>query len=217
MARFKYYALIAQLLFAVNVLAFDKTSFFHIPPEFVDSQKIELSISAEGIKRARVLLSDSAGILPIEMAIQEDSNELTAKFDPSDLALIKYQFQIQADDNTLFESPYYYIRRPAADSLEAELSAYNKEYDLVNKKIRQVKNAIYNLQEGNLVTRKSQELGRAVLMLRDAEKEFVKQQVLASTLYEEITLQQGITPRGQLVQNMRNLIAKEQERLWGEK
>lgn len=177
--RIKYLALIgcmALLLHARLLLAFDLQKFEHAPPfSSTTLGQVSLEIAASDLARARILVAGREGFRVFEMS--KADSKFQAQIDFADLALLRYHFQLETSDGKLYESAEYEIRQSSDKELEAEYKNLKKESSTLTAKISQLEANLFNLKQvkaQDLAKDKNAELGRALLLVGQKEKELAE-------------------------------------------
>lgn len=155
----------------------------HVPPKYEVGSTLQVSISDTGISRARILISDQDGIKIKKL--EKVDNQFRADIDFLRLALLKYRFQIEFNDGHVALSAYYYVRQPANEALEEQIRNLNNMISVTQTRIRQVENGINSLNAMPAAVfqkKKSEELGKALIVLRKKEKEYEQAQREAEIL-----------------------------------
>lgn len=159
--------------------AFDLRDFKHTPPvlkgEASLDKEIQISIPANGLRRARLFVAQPSGyvVTPMNAA----GPEFVAPLKFGKLAVIKYQFQIEASDGLIYETEFYTIRQPSSSDQEKRISALTTELESLNAKIHQLESSISGLKIADprvLGKRKGQELAKALLLLSKKEREYAE-------------------------------------------
>lgn len=170
------WVMLALLLFPCVAFGFDLAQFSHTPPAFqaqgaVD-QKLVLTISATGIRRARVLVAAAAGYKTFEMVREGDLLKVPLRFE--DLALLRYQFQIESLDGKFYETDFYTIRQPSSSELEGMIETLSLREKELSAQVQQLRSVLFSVKKADpaiLKKRRAKELGRALLLLGKRERQ----------------------------------------------
>ncbi len=171
----KVISIFSFLFLASICTALDAKQLGHIPPgpfSVVPKEGIELQLPARDYKRARVLVASMSGYKVVEMARAGDL--FSAKVQFQDLAILKYQFQIETVGGNFDESEYFTINQPAGADTEKDLLSLTSDLEQLRAKQSQLENAVFGLKQTDpetLAKRKNQELARALLILTQKERE----------------------------------------------
>lgn len=155
--------------------AYDLANFKHVPPLVNIEKPMLLEIPAQGLKRARVLIADKTGYTVNEM--KKSGNNFYTEVAFKDFAIIKYQFQLQSEQDEVLETQQYFLRQTSNAELENTIIDLNKQIETKNARILQLQNAIQGVKNSDpqsLAKRKSQELARAYLNLSQKERELAQ-------------------------------------------
>jgi len=138
LALFVFWAAIAQ--------AYDIRVLNHVPPVAVNaSTPLELTIPAEGLKEARVLVGTSEGYRILPMIRTADHFRAEVGF--NGLAELAYEFQVRAADGATYESNPYSVHLPANPKIELSLAALTMEKEVLRARSLQLANALYSLRQ----------------------------------------------------------------------
>ncbi|MDZ4786509.1 MAG: hypothetical protein SGJ02_10590 [bacterium] len=204
------------LLFALNAASDD--TIVHNVPEYSFGQDLVLKISAESIRRARVLISDENGVKLKDLERVGESFEVGVNF--TSLALLKYGFQVEFEDGEIQETPYYYIRQPSSVELESNLRELNDSLSYTQSRIKQVENGLSNLngsEETAFKKQKSEELGKALLILRKKEKEKQDLEARIDLKISDWQKKSFANQNGEFITKVRKDLEADNEKLWDRK
>ncbi len=144
----------------------------HTPPIFELGKPLQIELKAEGAKKVSVLVSELEGIRVLKLDKVGDTFVTPIEF--GKLAQIKYQFLVTYPDGKSVESSYYIIRQPANEDLENKIKLLSNELASLKLQTQNLGNSLTSLQQSDsssMQQRKSEELGKAVLVYKKAEKE----------------------------------------------
>lgn len=163
----------AIVFFSSPALASDLWRVAHQPPEVTNPKLgVELVIPASGLKRARVLVVQQEGYRLVEMKRASDTFRADVSFDQ--LATLKYQFQAESNQGQFFESDYFSVRQPSSTRLEGrvlELAAKHQANVAKSEQLQKVLEGIEHTDPKLLAKRRNEELGRALVLLGQKERQ----------------------------------------------
>ncbi len=146
----------------------------HVPPQLVSYEEIMLTLPAAGLKRARLLVASANGyrIIPMSRISGDPMFKVAVTF--GDLAIMKYQFQVETDDGRYLESEYFRLSEPIGSEEREKLEILNAKSQAVAARVLQLKNAVISIEQtdpNELAKRGNKELAKALLTLSEREKE----------------------------------------------
>lgn len=168
--------LFCLLLFGICLpaIAAQQVVFKHVPPqtEQIEASPLKLSLDNPELLKARVLVARQNGYQAIEMT-RTDSG-FVAELDFGTLAIFKYQFQVQTQDERYLESPVYKVRQSSSKSLEENIEKLKGQLEQVSANKTQLERSLFALKqadEDSLRIKAKQDLAKALLELGDKERE----------------------------------------------
>ena len=124
--------------------AISRDDFPHQPPTYEPNKPLTITIPAAGVQRARVLVAGRNGIRSFEMT--RAGEQFSALLSFGELALLKYEIQLQQTSGELVLSPYYSVRQPYNREVEEEIFKLTTESNNLVTRVRQLENAISSLE-----------------------------------------------------------------------
>lgn len=180
----KYLTLLVAVILIVNISdAQELAAFKHIPPEASsqnESGQVLLVISADNIKRARILVQQTNGILVAELKKQQANNSYEVIVSFNGLAELIYSFQYETLDGKLQESQSYHLRRYSGQEYEQAIKDKIAELQALKEQLPQLENEIQALRSSDpksLARQKNVELARAIVLLNKREREVKEAEV----------------------------------------
>ncbi|MCB0309791.1 MAG: hypothetical protein KDD42_01070 [Bdellovibrionales bacterium] len=208
--------LVSVVTFLINspVFGFDMNSFRHEPPDFKlvgeAGQKLPIVISAQGLKRARILAVSGSGYRAYPMRRRGDEFFAQIKFE--DLALLKYQFQLEDQAANFYESDFYTIRQPSNNEMETMITALKDQELSLRAKRQQLENQLFGVKQADpaqLAKRKSQELARALVLLGKKERWYEEIRSRAAQSQSDSQQKLGDTEKGARVNEARKFLQQD--------
>lgn len=207
----RFLLILGPLLWTAAAQAYDIRALRHSPPTVKDARlPLLLTIPAEGLKDARVLVVGKDGYHALSMKHKGDAFEAEIQF--TDLAELVYEFQIRASDGATYESEFYSIQQPGDPALEKSLAELGMEKEILQARSVQLDNALYAAKQSSGKSGSSSaETGRVLLDLGQKER---KAEALRSELAEKLaTFSAGLgaSERGKQVIEGREILTGERD------
>ncbi len=203
-----------QIIFvAATVQAFDLAQLKHTPPNVELGKEILVSIPAQDLKRARVLVGARDGYSVIPM--QQQGEQFKAALNFANLATLMYQFQIETKDGKVLETEYYSIRQPSNKELELLIANLSKEASSLQGKIKQLESSLFALKRVDpktLGAQKAGEMAKALVLLGKREREYQDIKEMNEARQNKRREELLRTPKGKAVQEGSAAIEQERKR-----
>lgn len=188
MRFFSALMLVCFLVFSIPTVAFGAHDIAvnHQPPEVVLGENPVFEVVAPGMKRVRMLVVTREGYRAVPMS--QSGNTFQAQISFDDMAILRYQFQLETIDGRKNISKYYSVRQPSGQEVETEILELAKKAEKLKARVTQVENAIHSLRSTDpevLGRRRKKELAKAYILLGKRERRLDERQASVKDAYAE--------------------------------
>jgi len=209
-------ALCSQNFAALQAFAANR-NYYHVPPQFELGKELPVVFTAPGAEQVKMLICDIDGVKVKSMTSNGNDFETTITFE--NLALIKYQFLVYYSGHETLETGYYWLRQPSNEILEERLRELNNQLSDLSTRIKQVQNGLVSLEgtdAGFFNQRRSEEMGKAVLALRQKEKELEDLKLESKKKMAAWSEEMTTALKGKLILDARQNLESEDKSYWPE-